>query len=179
MGGLFTRFKFMRKLQFVTLFAIFLMVMSASTLFAQGRDTRTGSAKAAYGYPAERFSAKKKKAKKRKKQPKTRNKKSTPLYRKKSPWVNWEKFKIRVRTLSSRNALLMPHTIPPRIWHLAVFGLMIRCTMLLNCGYSDPVSVHLRLWKSIHSISTAIECFLHYASIKPDFIVKNPSTYLA
>jgi len=57
----------------------------SATCNAQNRDSRTRSAQAAYGYPAE-FKTSKKKAKKQKKA--ARRKAKAPLYRKKSPWVN-------------------------------------------------------------------------------------------
>lgn len=81
----------MRKLQVVTLLTIFLVAMSASSLFAQrrpGRAGKTGSARAAYGFSTERYQAKKKKAKKKKKQHKSPNKDAAPRDRKRSPWVN-------------------------------------------------------------------------------------------
>jgi len=63
---------------------MFLIAMSATSLLAQGRQTRTSSARAAYGYPTEYKSKKKKK--KQRKAPK--RKAATPLFRKKNPWVN-------------------------------------------------------------------------------------------
>ncbi|HTE32317.1 MAG TPA: hypothetical protein VK666_18175 [Chryseolinea sp.] len=81
----------MRKLQVVIIFTLFLIAMSAVTLLAQGNPTRTRGAKAAYGYPTERYSPKKaKKSKKKKKhrQPAKKNKNAAPQYRKKNPWVN-------------------------------------------------------------------------------------------
>lgn len=84
----------MRRLRVVILSIVFLLALPASTLFAQNNNKqyKTGSAKAAYGYPTESYRTKKKakknKKKKKSKQPKSRNKNGEPLYRKKSPWVN-------------------------------------------------------------------------------------------
>jgi len=75
----------MKDLKTVSILIFFLVVMSATSLLAQGRQTRTSSAKAAYGYPADHKAKKKKKSKKRK-APKKKGKQ--PLSRKKSPWVN-------------------------------------------------------------------------------------------
>jgi hypothetical protein len=74
----------MKNLQIIAIITLFLVSMSA-TCKAQKRDSRTRSAQAAYGYPAE-FKASKKKAKKQKKA--ARRKAKAPAYRKKSPWVN-------------------------------------------------------------------------------------------
>ncbi|HEX6892118.1 MAG TPA: hypothetical protein VF141_15530 [Chryseolinea sp.] len=74
----------MKNLQIIAIITLFLVSMSA-TSNAQRRDSRTRSAQAAYGYPSE-FKASKKKAKKQKKA--ARRKAKSPLYRKKSPWVN-------------------------------------------------------------------------------------------
>lgn len=84
----------MGRLRVVLLSLIFLLALPASKLCAQNNNKqyRTGSAKAAYGYPADTYRSKKKvkksKKKKKAKQPKSRNKNGQPLYRKKSPWVN-------------------------------------------------------------------------------------------
>ena len=83
------RLNFTMKLQVVIILTIFLVAMSTATILAQGRQSRTGSAKAAYGFPSERYSTKKKsKKKKKKKQRKPPNKNASPLYRKRDPWVN-------------------------------------------------------------------------------------------
>jgi hypothetical protein len=74
----------MKNLQIIAIITLFLVSMSV-TCKAQKRDSRTRSAQAAYGYPAE-FKASKKKAKKQKKA--ARRKAKAPAYRKKSPWVN-------------------------------------------------------------------------------------------
>jgi len=76
----------MKNLQIITIITLFLISLSA-TSHAQGRrDGRTRSAQAAYGYPSE-FKTSKKKAKKQKKAAKRKAK--TPINRnKKSPWVN-------------------------------------------------------------------------------------------
>lgn len=76
----------MRDIKFVTIITIFLITMSSTSVFAQGRQTRTSSAKAAYGYPSE-FNSKKKKKKKQQRQA-TKKKKKQPISRQKSPWVN-------------------------------------------------------------------------------------------
>jgi hypothetical protein len=76
----------MKNLPIIAILTLFLVAVSVSGK-AQNRDSRTRSAQAAYGYPAE-FKASKKKAKKQKKA--ARRKAKAPLYRneKKSPWVN-------------------------------------------------------------------------------------------
>jgi hypothetical protein len=76
----------MKDLKTLGILIIFLVAMSATSLLAQGRQTRTSSAKAAYGYPADHKVKKKKKKAKKSKTPKKKGKQ--PLYRKKSPWVN-------------------------------------------------------------------------------------------
>ena len=74
----------MKKLPIIFLITLLLVSISRNAL-AQ-RDTRSRSAQAAYGYPAE-FKSSKKKAKKQKKA--ARRKAKTPINRnKKSPWVN-------------------------------------------------------------------------------------------
>lgn len=78
----------MKNLKVITIITVFLVAMSATSLLAQKRPSeRTSSAKAAYGYPTEKFKAKKKKKeKKQRKVPKRKAK--TPLYRKKNPWAS-------------------------------------------------------------------------------------------
>lgn len=75
----------MKNLKIITILTVFLVAMSATSLLAQGRQARTGSAKAAYGYPTGEYKSKKKK-KKQRKPPKRKGK--APLYRKKNPWAN-------------------------------------------------------------------------------------------
>jgi hypothetical protein len=89
MEYLLPRFNDMRRLPIVILLTLILALTSGSALFAQRRQARTGSAKAAYGYPVENYSKKKKAKKKRKKQqPKPAKKNETPLSRKRDPWVH-------------------------------------------------------------------------------------------
>lgn len=76
----------MKDLKFIVIITVFFITMSSTNLFAQGRQTRTSSAKAAYGYPTEYNSKKKKKKKQPRKAPK--RKKKTPISKQKSPWVN-------------------------------------------------------------------------------------------
>ena len=81
----------MKNLKVITIFTIFLIAMSGSSLLAQGRQSNTSSARAAYGYPSSDYKAKKKKkSKKKTKQRKATKKKNStqPLYRKKNPWAN-------------------------------------------------------------------------------------------
>jgi len=74
----------MKKLPIIFLITLFLLSTSRTAL-AQSA-TRTRSAQAAYGYPSE-FKTSKKKAKKQKKAAKRKAK--SPINRqKKSPWVN-------------------------------------------------------------------------------------------
>ena len=75
----------MKNLRIIAIITLFLISISATSVKAQGRSSRTRSAQAAYGYPAE-FKASKKKAKRQKKA--ARRKAKAPMYRKKSPWVN-------------------------------------------------------------------------------------------
>ena len=81
----------MKNLKVITIITIFLIVGSAINALAQGRESRTGSAKAAYGYPAGEYKSVKKKKKKKKKQRKAKKSKSKkgkqPLYRNKNPWA--------------------------------------------------------------------------------------------
>ena len=84
----------MKKLKVIAIFTVFLIVLSGSSLLAQGRQSNTSSARAAYGYPSTDYKAKKNK-KKNKKKKKTKQRKATkktnstqPLYRKKNPWAN-------------------------------------------------------------------------------------------
>jgi hypothetical protein len=88
-----TRLEHMRKLQIVTLFIIFLVALSLTSVQAQRRQERTGSAKAAYGkaveqFPSKRKAKKKSKKSRKKKDRKSSNKNAAPLYRKRDPWVN-------------------------------------------------------------------------------------------
>ena len=80
----------MKNLKVITIFTIFLIAMSGSSLLAQGRQSNTSSARAAYGYPSSDYKGKKKKSKKKTKQRKASKKKNStqPLYRKKNPWAN-------------------------------------------------------------------------------------------
>lgn len=83
----------MRKLQVIILFIIFLVAISATSISAQRRQERTGSARAAYGKPVEEFPTKKKAKKrakktKKKKERKSSNKNAAPRYRKRDPWVS-------------------------------------------------------------------------------------------
>jgi hypothetical protein len=81
----------MKNLKVITIFTVFLIAMSGANLLAQGRQSNTSSARAAYGYPSTDFKAKKKKKTKKKKQRKATKKKTNsaqPLYRKKNPWAN-------------------------------------------------------------------------------------------
>jgi hypothetical protein len=80
----------MKNLKVITIIAIFLIVGSAINVLAQGRSSRTGSAKAAYGYPDTEYKSakKKKKKKKQRKAKKSKPKKGKqPLYRNKNPWA--------------------------------------------------------------------------------------------
>lgn len=79
----------MKKLKVITIITIFLIVGSAINVLAQGRESRSGSAKAAYGYPTGEYkSVKKKKKKKQRKAKKSKSKKGKqPLYRNKNPWA--------------------------------------------------------------------------------------------
>lgn len=77
----------MKNLKVIAIITVFLVALSATSLLAQKRPSeRTSSAKAAYGYPTEKFKAKKKKKEKKRKAPKRKAK--TPLYRKKNPWAS-------------------------------------------------------------------------------------------
>lgn len=96
MEYLLPRFNDMTRLPIVILLALVLAALSGSALFAQGRQARTGSAKAAYGYPVENYYSTKKKAKKKArkkakkkkvKQPKPKKDATSPS-RKRDPWVH-------------------------------------------------------------------------------------------
>jgi len=79
----------MKNFKVIAVIIVFLMAISATSLLAQGRQTRTRGAKAAYGYPTGEFkSTKKKKKLKQRKSPKRKSKGAEPLYRKKNPWAN-------------------------------------------------------------------------------------------
>jgi hypothetical protein len=82
----------MKNLKVITIITVLLVILSSTGLLAQRRNPgNTSSARAAYGFPTERYKAKKKKQKKQKKQrkvKKTKLKPSQPGYRKKNPWVN-------------------------------------------------------------------------------------------
>jgi hypothetical protein len=78
----------MRNLKVITILALFLVALSATTLLAQRRPENTRSAQAAYGYPAGGHKVKKSKKKKQKKPRKAKKQKSSPAYRKKNPWAN-------------------------------------------------------------------------------------------
>jgi hypothetical protein len=78
----------MKDLKVIIVAAIFLVVVSGSSLMAQGRQTRTAAAKAAYGYPTGEFKAKKKKKHRKKRQKSAKAKNKQPAYRKKNPWAN-------------------------------------------------------------------------------------------
>jgi len=81
----------MGKLSIVALLALFLAIVTNTSVLAQNKSQRTGSARAAYGEPVYSYTTKKKakrqgKKKRRKssrKQPATINQNRT-----KSPWVN-------------------------------------------------------------------------------------------
>jgi hypothetical protein len=76
----------MKNLKFVTFLTVLVVAISCTNLLAQGRDSRSGSAQAAYGYST-KSKPKVKKKKKQRKSPK-RKSKAAPLYRKKNPWAN-------------------------------------------------------------------------------------------
>jgi hypothetical protein len=76
----------MKDLKIITILAVFFMVFSATSLLAQGKQTKTSSAKAAYGYPTEYNSKSKKKKKKQRKAPKRKTK--APINRQKNPWAS-------------------------------------------------------------------------------------------
>ena len=78
----------MNNLKAITIITVFLIGMSATSLLAQGNQTRTSSAKAVYGYPGEYKTKKKKKKQSKAPKRKAKSKGKAPLYRKKNPWVN-------------------------------------------------------------------------------------------
>jgi hypothetical protein len=79
----------MKNLKVIAIVTIFLIVASVIVTNAQGRQSRTSSAKAAYGYPTGEYQTqKKKKKKKQRKARKSKPKGKQPLYRKKNPWAN-------------------------------------------------------------------------------------------
>lgn len=82
----------MKNLKVIAIITILLITTSAINLLAQGRQSNTRGAKAAYGFPSDyNYKAKKKKKSKKKKQRKTvisKGKAKQPLYRKKNPWAN-------------------------------------------------------------------------------------------
>ncbi|HET6541225.1 MAG TPA: hypothetical protein VFG46_12120 [Chryseolinea sp.] len=78
----------MKNLRVITIITVLLVTLSCTSLLAQRRNPgNTSSARAAYGFPTERYKAKKKKQKQRKAK-KSKKKPSQPAYRKKNPWVN-------------------------------------------------------------------------------------------
>lgn len=78
----------MKDLKVIIIATIFLVVASGTSLIAQGRQTRTAAAKAAYGYPTGEFKVKKKQKHRKKKHKKAKAKNKQPAYRKKNPWAN-------------------------------------------------------------------------------------------
>jgi hypothetical protein len=79
----------MNNLKAITIITVLLVTLSSTGLLAQRRNPgNTSSARAAYGFPTERYTAKKKKQKKQRKAKKSKKKPSQPAYRKKNPWVN-------------------------------------------------------------------------------------------
>ena len=80
---------FMKNLKVITIITVLLVTLSCTSLLAQRRNPgNTSSARAAYGFPTERYKTKKKKQKKQRKTKKNKAKPSQPAYRKKNPWVN-------------------------------------------------------------------------------------------
>jgi len=75
----------MKDLKIVTILTLALIVISASKPLAQARQSRTGSAKAAYGYPTEFNTKSKKKKEKKRKAPKRKTK--APITRQRNPWA--------------------------------------------------------------------------------------------
>jgi len=82
----------MKNLIAISIITVFFITISASNLLAQGNPSRTSGARAAYGYPAEVATIKKKKKKQRKepkrKEPKRKAKTPINKNRNKNPWVN-------------------------------------------------------------------------------------------
>jgi hypothetical protein len=80
----------MKNLRVITVIIVLLVTLSSTSLLAQRRNPgNTSGARAAYGFPTERYKAKKKKQKKQRKVKARKKKKSAePAFRKKNPWVN-------------------------------------------------------------------------------------------
>ena len=76
----------MKDLKVIPIFTVFFIALSATSPLAQGKQTKTSSAKAAYGYPTEFNSKSKKKKTKQRKAPKRKTK--APINRQKNPWAS-------------------------------------------------------------------------------------------